>query len=86
MINLFAVIDWMLALPKPLEQQVWQDSDEVNREPTHVEYQGYEAFIDIATGEVTKGRLPKRAASMVRDWCLKHQQELMDNWGESPAV
>ena len=33
-INLFAVIDWMLALPKPLEQQVWQDSDEVNREPT----------------------------------------------------
>jgi len=30
-INLFAIIDWMLALPKPLEQQVWQDIEEIER-------------------------------------------------------
>jgi len=30
-INLFAVIDWMLALPKPLEQRVWQDIEDIER-------------------------------------------------------
>lgn len=30
-IDLFAVIDWMLALPKPLEQQVWQDIEDIER-------------------------------------------------------
>jgi hypothetical protein len=30
-INLFAIIDWMLALPKPLEQQVWQDIEDIER-------------------------------------------------------
>ena len=62
--------------------RMWHD----DHPPPHVhvdEYQGYEAFIDIATGEVTKGRLPKRAASMVKDWCLRHQQELMDNWARA---
>lgn len=33
-INLFAILGWMLALPKPLEQQVWQDIDDVKRKPT----------------------------------------------------
>ena len=46
----------------------------------HVEYQGFEAFVDIATGEVTRGRLPNRAASIVRDWCLRHRAELLENW------
>ena len=30
-INLFAIIDWMLTLPKPLEQQVWQDIEDIER-------------------------------------------------------
>jgi hypothetical protein len=30
-IDLFAIIDWMLALPKPLEQQVWQDIEDIER-------------------------------------------------------
>jgi hypothetical protein len=33
-INLFAIIGWMLALPELLEQQVWQDIDDVKRKPT----------------------------------------------------
>ena len=28
-IDLFAIIDWMLQLPKPLEQQVWQDIETI---------------------------------------------------------
>lgn len=30
-INLFAIIDWMLALPKPLEQRLWQDIEDIER-------------------------------------------------------
>jgi flagellar biosynthesis/type III secretory pathway protein FliH len=30
-IDLFTIIDWMLALPKPQEQQVWQDIEQIER-------------------------------------------------------
>jgi hypothetical protein len=46
----------------------------------HVEYQGHEAFISIATGEVMDGELPKKAQQLVRDWCLMHQSALTENW------
>ncbi len=46
----------------------------------HVEYQGFEAFVEIRTGEVAEGRLPKKAAAIVKEWCLSHQQELITNW------
>lgn len=46
----------------------------------HVEYQGFEALVNIQTGEVSKGKLPRKVAAIVSDWCLVHRQELMDNW------
>jgi hypothetical protein len=46
----------------------------------HVEYQGHEAFVSIATGQVIDGHLPKKAMQLVKDWCLSHQPELLDNW------
>ena len=46
----------------------------------HVEYQGFEAFVEIRTGEMSAGRLPKKAAAIVKEWCLRHQVELMENW------
>ncbi|MEY2632677.1 MAG: hypothetical protein RIR00_1331 [Pseudomonadota bacterium] len=49
----------------------------------HVSYQGFEALINIRSGEVTEGNLPKRAAALVRDWCLSHQDALMDNWARA---
>ena len=46
----------------------------------HVEYQGFEALVKIATGEVSEGGLPHKVAAIVKDWCLVHQAELQDNW------
>lgn len=46
----------------------------------HVEYQGFEALVNIQTGEVSKGKLPPKVAAIVSDWCLVHRQELLDNW------
>ena len=32
------------------------------------------------TGELLKGQLPRKAAVIVKEWCLQHQAELMQNW------
>jgi hypothetical protein len=62
-IDLFAIIDWMLALPKELEQKVWQDIDEIERKAqmkyvTSVERLAVERGREkwMAEGE-TKGKL-----------------------------
>ena len=46
----------------------------------HVEYQGFEALVVIATGDVSEGSLPRKVAAIVKEWCLVHQAELQDNW------
>jgi hypothetical protein len=46
----------------------------------HVEYQGFEALVTIETGLVSQGELPRKVATIVRDWCLLHQAELLSNW------
>jgi hypothetical protein len=62
-IDLFAIIDWMLALPKEMEQKVWQDIDEIERKAqmkyvTSVERLAIERGREkwMAEGE-TKGKL-----------------------------
>jgi hypothetical protein len=52
----------------------------------HVEYQGHEAFVAIETGEIIDGRLPRKAATLVKEWCLDHQSELTDNWQRAVAL
>ncbi len=46
----------------------------------HVKYQGFEALIHISDGIVHEGRLPSKAASLVKEWVLLHQKELLVNW------
>lgn len=46
----------------------------------HVEYQGFEALVNIATGEVTEGELPRKVASIIQEWSQVHQAELQANW------
>ena len=52
----------------------------------HVEYQGHEAFVSIATGDILHGSLPARAASLVKDWCREHETELRANWDRGRAL
>lgn len=49
----------------------------------HVEYQGFEALVDIRTGLITEGRLPVKAAAMVKEWCERHRDELLANWARA---
>jgi len=58
--------------------RMWHDDHAPSH--IHVEYQGFEALVLISNGLVHKGRLPQRAAVIVKDWCLRHQEELLSNW------
>lgn len=46
----------------------------------HVEYQGHEALISIASGEVIVGHLPRNAARIIKEWCLHQQEALLEDW------
>ena len=46
----------------------------------HVEYGGAKAIIRIPDMNVLAGYLPKRIVRLVKDWGLRHRNELMTNW------
>lgn len=46
----------------------------------HAKYSGDEAMINIRTGEVIRGSLPRRALSLVEEWRQLHLEELQDDW------
>lgn len=46
----------------------------------HARYGEFEALINIATLEVIRGRLPKRAHALVLEWAVEHRTELAENW------
>ncbi len=45
----------------------------------HIEYQDYEAIVNIETGEVI-GNISRRALNLVYDWLDQHRDELLENW------
>ena len=46
----------------------------------HALYGGDEGMIDIRTGEVLRGFLPRRALSLVNEWRTLHVDELLNDW------
>ena len=52
----------------------------------HAAYQGFEAFVRIDNGEIVDGRLPGKAARIVRQWALDHRDDLMANWARGEAL
>jgi len=46
----------------------------------HAKYSEDEAMVDIRTGEILRGYLPRRALSLVNEWRGLHVEELLDNW------
>lgn len=40
----------------------------------------HEAVFSLDSLEVTKGRMPRRAERLVREWAEMHIEELRENW------
>lgn len=49
----------------------------------HAEYGEHEAKVDISTGEIFTGSLPRPQSRFVRAWAAEHRQELADNWARA---
>lgn len=58
-------------------QMYWNDH---NPPHLHALYQGHKAILEIRTGKVIGGTMPLGAQRMLREWTLRHQDELMANW------
>jgi hypothetical protein len=46
----------------------------------HASYAGEDALVEIATGTVLRGFLPRRARRLVTEWLEEHRAELEGNW------
>lgn len=46
----------------------------------HAIYGESEALVDIRSGDTFSGRLPRRAAKLVAEWCELHRDELAIDW------
>jgi hypothetical protein len=46
----------------------------------HAIYAEYEALIEIETGNIHEGFLPKKALELVDEWRQLHLEELKDAW------
>lgn len=46
----------------------------------HAIYAEHDAEIEIATGTLLDGMLPRKARSLVTEWAEQHRQELQRNW------
>ena len=52
----------------------------------HVEYQGFEALVVISSGDILKGKLPKRAHQLVKEWAMIQREALESNWLKARAL
>jgi hypothetical protein len=52
----------------------------------HAIYGEYDAEVEIATGHIIQGSLPKRAKALVSEWTEMHRDELQRNWDLARAA
>ena len=51
----------------------------------HAEYAEYRAIVEIDTGKVLRGRLPKRVASLVEEWRAANIEGLRRSWSDAQS-
>ena len=51
----------------------------------HAIYAEYEAEVAIATGDIIRGSLPRRARRLVEEWAEAHRVELEDDWARAQS-
>ena len=46
----------------------------------HVQYAEYSAVVDIKTGNILEGRLPKTQTKKIKEWINNNKDELLEMW------
>ena len=47
---------------------------------------GMKHCIDIRTGRVIRGSLPKKAVKIINEWTKENQDKLLENWEKAIAL
>jgi hypothetical protein len=58
----------------------FMDTQQHHLPHVHVEYQGKEAVVSIADGEIIEGGLLSKQLRMLQAWIVIHEDELMADW------
>ena len=58
---------------------VYMYYDDHNPPHFHALYEGVEALFDME-GTLLRGDMTPRAQRLIKEWCLLHKAELLDNW------
>lgn len=56
------------------------DNQQHNKPHIHVHYQDFSAIIEIPSGNILEGNLPKNKQKLVDAWIEIHKESLMANW------
>ncbi|UYM14489.1 type II toxin-antitoxin system toxin DhiT [Endozoicomonas euniceicola] len=56
------------------------DNQQHNRPHIHVHFQDHSAIIEIPTGTILEGELPKNKQKLVDAWIEIHKESLLANW------
>ena len=51
----------------------------------HVQYGEFEAIVEITTGVIMRGKLPKRLERILQDWLKTRRTEVMKAWQDARA-
>jgi len=51
----------------------------------HIGYAEKRAVVEISTGQILSGQLPKRVQRLVEEWRLLHRREIMDSWSNAQS-
>jgi len=51
----------------------------------HALYAGWEANVEISSGNLMDGQLPAAARRLVKTWAGGHREELLDDWERARA-
>ncbi len=46
----------------------------------HIKYNEYIAVMELENLNIIDGKLPNKCKKLVREWCKKHQNELIKMW------
>jgi hypothetical protein len=60
-------------------------ADDHNPPHFHARYGDFRAMIEIATGEIIEGSMPKKSLRLIQAWVEIHRDELMENWREGES-
>lgn len=52
----------------------------------HVQYGEFQTIVDIKSGKILKGKLPRPLQRILKSWLRKRQKEVMKAWDEAQAM